>query len=137
MTDVSSLGGAGTTANKTPTSTTTEDAPASVDYNAFLQLLIAQLKNQDPTQPMDSTAYMAQLASFSQVEQGVSTNKKLDALLTSSALQIADSAIGRTITSADGSITGEVASVKIYSDATIATLTNGQEVELGAGVKFG
>jgi flagellar basal-body rod modification protein FlgD len=113
-----------------------EAPPQTVDYNQFLQLLIAQLKTQDPTKPMDSTAYMAQLASFSQVEQGVSTNAKLDSLLTSSALQIADQAIGRTITSADGKITGEVASVRIYSDATVATLKDGQEVVLGAGVTF-
>ncbi|MEP9375442.1 flagellar hook assembly protein FlgD [Aquabacter sp. CN5-332] len=106
----------------------------TVDYNAFLQLLIAQMKNQDPTAPMDSTQYMAQLASFSQVEQSVSTNSKLDSLLTASALQNADAAIGHNITSADGTVTGEVASVKIYSDGAIATLKDGQQVLLGPGV---
>src|SRR3712207_8435764 len=35
----------------------------------FLKLLMAQMKNQDPTEPMKSTEYMAQLATFSQVEQ--------------------------------------------------------------------
>ena len=32
-----------------------------VDYQSFLKLLVAQMKNQDPTNPMDSTQYMAQL----------------------------------------------------------------------------
>lgn len=114
--------------------TTTNTQSQSVDYNAFLQLLIAQMKNQDPTAPMDSTQYMAQLASFSEVEQSISTNSKLDSLLTASALQNADAAIGHTITSADGKISGEVASVKIYSDGAIATLTDGREVLLGPGV---
>jgi flagellar hook assembly protein FlgD len=59
-------------AARTATASTTASAP-SVDYGAFLQLLVAQLKNQDPSKPMDSTQYMAQLASFSQVEQTIYT----------------------------------------------------------------
>jgi flagellar basal-body rod modification protein FlgD len=34
----------------------------------FLQLLVAQLQNQDPTQPMDSTTFVTQLAQFQQLE---------------------------------------------------------------------
>src|SRR5579871_5110061 len=37
--------------------------------NTFLQLLVAQIQNQDPTQPIDSTTFLTQLASFSQLEQ--------------------------------------------------------------------
>ena len=61
-----------------PTTQPTAAAPApaaSVDYNAFLQLLIAQMKNQDPTKPMDSAQLMSQLASFSNVEQGIKINR--------------------------------------------------------------
>ena len=69
--------------SSTPTATETaaKSSVGDLDYNAFLKLLIAQMKNQDPTKPMDSTAFMAQLATFSQVEQSVSTNTKLDSLL--------------------------------------------------------
>jgi len=35
----------------------------------FLQLLVAQIQNQDPTQPMDSSTFLTQLAEFTQVEQ--------------------------------------------------------------------
>lgn len=108
--------------------------PASVDYNAFLQLLVAQLQNQDPTQPMDSTAYMSQLASFSQVEQQVAGNAKLDSLLSALALQSADLAIGRTVASADGSVSGKVASVQITSSGPVATLADGRTLALGPGV---
>ena len=45
-----------------------------VDYQSFLKLLMAQMKNQDPTKPMESTEYVAQLATFSQVEQSVQMN---------------------------------------------------------------
>jgi flagellar basal-body rod modification protein FlgD len=119
-----------------PTSSTSSDpsSGATVDYNAFLKLLIAQLQNQDPTNPIDSTQYIAQLASFSNVEQGIRTNAKLDSLITSLALTQADGLLGRTITSADGTVSGEVASVRIVSGGAVAVLANGQEVDLGAGV---
>ena len=104
------------------------------DYNAFLRLLIAQMKNQDPTKPIDATQYISQIASFSNVEQAVQTNAKLDALMTSFALAQADGVIGRTVTSADGSASGEVAAVRIVSGGAVAVLTSGREVLLGAGV---
>ena len=123
------------TSSTADTQTTTSQAsPSSVDYNAFLQLLVAQLKNQDPTQPTDSTQFLSQLASFSQVEQSIAANAKLDSLLTSSALSLADAVIGRTVTSADGKISGVVVSVKITSDGPIATLKDGSTLALGPGV---
>ncbi|PSJ60706.1 flagellar basal body rod modification protein [Mesorhizobium soli] len=106
----------------------------AVDYQSFLRLLVAEMKNQDPTKPMDSTQYVAQLASFSQVEQSVQINSKLNDLLTSQTLSQADALIGRTITSADGTVTGEVASVKLYSDGIIATLKDGSQIVIGPGI---
>ncbi len=129
--------GANYTTNTAPTNTgnaNRTEASATLDYNAFLQLLLAQMKNQDPTQPMDSTEYMAQLASFSNVEQAMKTNAKLDALMTSMALSQADGIIGRTITSADGSISGEVTSLRVISGGAIAVLSDERQVLLGPGV---
>jgi len=123
------------TSNTGRTATVSAAASApSVDYGAFLELLVAQLKNQDPSKPMDSTQYMAQLASFSQVEQSMMTNSKLDALLTSSAIEQANQLIGHTLTSADGKLAGKVVSVKITSDGLVAKLDNGKEMSVGPGV---
>jgi flagellar basal-body rod modification protein FlgD len=126
----------GTTLPVSQVATTASAASSSVspDYNAFLRLLIAQMKNQDPTKPIDATQYISQIATFSNVEQAVQTNAKLDALMTSFALAQADSVIGRTVTSADGSVSGEVASVRIISGGAVAVLVSGREVLLGAGV---
>jgi flagellar basal-body rod modification protein FlgD len=107
---------------------------ASMNSDTFLTLLMAQLKNQDPTKPMDSTEYVGQLATFSQVEQATKTNTKLDSLLASSFLDQADTVIGRTLTSADGTQTGTVQSVRVTSDGALARLTSGQDVLLTSGV---
>lgn len=113
---------------------TAANASVAPDYNAFLRLLIAQMKNQDPMKPIDATQYISQIASFSNVEQAVQTNAKLDALMTSFALAQADGVIGRTVTSADGSVSGTVASVRIVSGGAVAVLGNGREVLLGPGI---
>ncbi|TIU63490.1 MAG: flagellar hook assembly protein FlgD, partial [Mesorhizobium sp.] len=117
-------------------STTTSTSKTAVDYQSFLKLLIAEMKNQDPTKPMDSTQYVAQLATFSQVEQSVQTNTKLDQIMQSSALSQADALIGRSITSADGKTIGTVASVTLSSNGLIAVLQDGTKVPVGAGVSI-
>ncbi|RVD59950.1 flagellar hook assembly protein FlgD [Mesorhizobium sp. M2D.F.Ca.ET.185.01.1.1] len=113
-----------------------QTSKTAVDYQSFLKLLIAEMKNQDPTKPMDSTQYVAQLATFSQVEQSVQTNTKLDQIMQSSALSQADALIGRSITSADGKTTGTVASVTLSSNGLIAVLQDGTKVPVGAGVSI-
>jgi flagellar basal-body rod modification protein FlgD len=49
-------------------STAAAATSAATDKTMFLQLLVAQLKNQDPTAPMDSTTFVTQLAQFQQLE---------------------------------------------------------------------
>jgi len=51
------------------------------DFETFLTLLTAQMRNQDPLKPMDATAFVAQLATFSSVEQQILTNTKLESLI--------------------------------------------------------
>ena len=50
------------------------------DYTRFLTLLTAQIENQDPLKPMDSTQFVSQLAQLSQVEQAVKSNSNLETL---------------------------------------------------------
>lgn len=53
----------------------------SQNYETFLRLLTAQLQNQDPLQPQDTAAFTNQLVQFSQVEQQIAGNKKLDEMV--------------------------------------------------------
>jgi flagellar basal-body rod modification protein FlgD len=123
-----------TTAVPPAAQTQTTSSSVAPDYNSFLRLLVAQMKNQDPTKPIDATQYVSQIAAFSNVEQAVQTNTKLDALMTSFALTQADGVIGRTITSANGDITGKVTSVRVVSGGAVAVLDTGREILLGPGI---
>jgi len=111
-----------------------QKAKSTVDYDSFLKLLVAQMKNQDPTSPMESTDYVAQLATFSQVEQSVQVNSKLDQMLQASALEQADALIGRHATSADGKTSGKVTEVKLKADGIVASLEGGKELPITPGV---
>ena len=70
--------------NTTPAAS--DRAPAAVpssqfaSKDVFLQLLVAQLKNQDPLKPQDGSAFVAQLAQFSTLEQSISSREDLDAI---------------------------------------------------------
>jgi flagellar basal-body rod modification protein FlgD len=75
--------------------------------DTFLTLLVAQLKNQDPLNPMDSTQYTAQLAQFSSLEQLFSINDNLEGLKQSSDGESQENLldyIGKEVTSGDNSL---------------------------------
>lgn len=116
------------------TATTAAKHSTTVDYEAFLKLLVTQMKNQDPTKPMESTDYVAQLATFSQVEQSVQTNARLEQLMQMTMLGQADAIIGRTVTSADGLVSGVVEEVRIGTAGITAVLRDGSEIQMGPGV---
>jgi flagellar basal-body rod modification protein FlgD len=63
----STTGGSAATDASTAAEISSTDALG--DESTFLQLLVAQIQNQDPTQPLDSSTFLTQLAEFSSVEQ--------------------------------------------------------------------
>lgn len=72
----------GVTSATTTTSGTTSTAATALssDFNTFLKLLTTQMTNQDPLNPVDSTDFATQLATFSGVEQQTKTNELLSNL---------------------------------------------------------
>ena len=114
----------------------------------FLTLMLAQLKNQDPTSPVDSNEFLSQLAALSEVQGITQLNTSFSALsssLTSSQALQASSLLGHqalvpsstaTLSSAGGSISGAV-SVPQTSSQVVLDITNSagvlvQQVNLGA-----
>lgn len=130
--------------NATPavsSNTTTNGAPSTtaspnVDYNQFLTLLMAEIKNQDPTQPMDPTQSVTQLATISGVQQAMQTNATLSSLLTTSSLAQAEQLIGHNVTSEDGKTSGKVVSVNVTSSGSTATLADGSTISLNSGIQI-
>lgn len=75
-------------------------AKLSENSQTFLRLLTTQLQNQDPMQPQDPTEFTNQLVQFTQVEQQIQSNQKLDSLLqrmTAFEMSAALSYVGRTV----------------------------------------
>jgi flagellar basal-body rod modification protein FlgD len=72
------------------TSSSSTSSAASTTQDMFLQLLVAQLQNQDPTQPMDSTTFITQLAQIQQLEQSTATGQDVSAMHTDLDTIVAD-----------------------------------------------
>jgi len=111
----------------TPSSSTTGTAQvndnASLGKDDFLKLLVAQMQNQDPMNPTDSTASIAQMAQFSSLEQMTNIATSMDALNKSmtnfsqqSSLTQGAALIGKSVSGVDtdgvNTIEGTVESVK-------------------------
>jgi flagellar basal-body rod modification protein FlgD len=99
------------------------------DQDTFLKLLVAQLKYQDPSNPADSTAFLAQTAQFTQVEK----LGEIADMLSAQQLIGASSLVGRTVTyqDADGaSFTGVVTRTKLNGDSGPTLVVGNTDVEL-------
>jgi flagellar basal-body rod modification protein FlgD len=116
----------------------------SGNFSTFLTLLTTQLKNQDPTSPMDSNQFTQQLVEYSQVEQQINTNTNLQTLITqgtTNASAITTGYLGKnvSVTNGNASLSGGAATwtynLGTASATTQLTVTNssGQTVYTGAG----
>jgi flagellar basal-body rod modification protein FlgD len=86
---------------------------AQLDKNDFLKILITQLSHQDPTQPMDDKAFIAQMAQFSSLEQMTNMSEGLAKVATLVAKSQAVGLLGNAVDIADGgaTVTGVVEAV--------------------------
>ncbi len=118
----------------TPQATT--GTQADLNYDSFLKLLIASMKNQDPTKPNDPAETMSQLASFSNVEQSIKLNEKLANLISVSSAGQAAALVGKTVSSLDGAVNGVVKSVELRTDGLILILRGGMRLPVGDGIRI-
>ena len=106
----------------TPAPTTdTATGSNALGETQFMQLLLAQLQNQDPTQPVDNQQMVAQLATFSQLEQQTTTNTNLQTLITGQASQTETSVVnlvGKQVT-----YSSNTAHLASYGSATTLNAT--------------
>ncbi len=103
----------------------------------FMNLLVTQLQNQDPLDPMSSENMSAQLAQFSELQQLEEMNKSFGQMLDSAQRSYAGSLIGKDVsfnaTAADGSVkslSGEVEEVLMDGDSDIALIVGDKQISL-------
>lgn len=93
----------------------------SSNFNDFLTMLMTQLKNQDPTSPMDSNAFTSELVQFSQVEQQINTNQDLTQMIQlTQASQVEQSAgmLGKPVTVNSGKLSLQNGKAEIAFNTT-------------------
>ncbi|MCL4294736.1 MAG: hypothetical protein KJ077_03370 [Anaerolineae bacterium] len=110
--------------SSTGSTTTPETKPAKsssagmegLGQEAFMTLLLAQMKNQDPLKPMEDKDFIAQLAQFNSLSQLTEMNKTIKELMASQTLAQGSALIGKTVSglSGDGgTVTGLVSAVRL------------------------
>ena len=121
-----------TSTNATSTSSTSNNSSAStssttggqqINQSTFLQLLVAQLQNQDPMQPMDGMQFVTQLAQFAQVEQSENQTSELTTMssqLSGLANNETAQLVGQTVT-IQGNTVNWNGTVATPSSATLAS----------------
>lgn len=103
-------------------STGTTASTTSADKDMFLQLLVAQMKYQDPSNPADSTQFLTQTAQFTALEKMEEVAKQTANLVGLQLAFGASSMVGKTVTypNADGTTsTGVVSSVRFESTGPV------------------
>lgn len=100
----------------------------SEDYSRFMKLLVAQIQNQDPLNPVDNTEFISQVAQLTQVEQAVLTNQyiaDLSGRLATSGALFTTALIGREVTvpSEEFRVEGGMGSFSYELDASAASVT--------------
>ncbi len=116
-------------AYKTYTDNNAVKSKNELGKNDFLNLLIAQLKNQDPLNPMKDTEFISQLATFSSLEQMGNMNKNLERYLSLDLL-------GKKLTDTTG-VTGVVIGVSVDMKGEPAFSIVYQERDMYGNVKNG
>ena len=112
----------------TSDSATGQTNPQTVGKDMFLKLLVAQLKYQNPMEPVDSSQFMAQTAQFTMVEKLQEMAARTEALVAGEASQRAAGLLGRQVSyvDADGATqTGVVTGTRFGSDGPVLLLGPG------------
>lgn len=114
-----------TSASSQSLSSVTKSDNSSLDKEAFLQLLVAQMKYQDPLEPTSNTEYISQLATFSSLEEMQNLNSTME---TSQATNLVGKTVIMKVTSASGEttyVTGQVDYIVRENGNTYLSINDG------------
>ena len=114
-------------------------AAAGMGKDDFMQLLIAQLKNQDPMKPMEDKEFITQLAQFSSLEAMDKMTQQMEDLTGSQMLVQAATLIGKQVTAkleTGEVVTGTITQVKMIGGLPTAVV-NGKEIDTSLITQIG
>jgi flagellar basal-body rod modification protein FlgD len=136
MTDVSSTTGVTASTGALSTSgTSLASSTSSLGESDFLQLMMDQLKNQDPLSPDDPTQYLSELANFSSLEQDTSIASSSASAAAEQASASALALLGHTVSYADttgATQTGTVTKVDFTSSGPTLTIGSDSGISLSS-----
>ena len=100
-----------------------------LSFDSLLKIILTQLTYQDPLKPMDNFQFVSQLAQFSQIQLGQTTNDKLGTLVSAQGTAQAASLLGRTVDIPSGStvISGKVTAITFANGDPQLTITTGDQ----------
>jgi len=127
----------GTPATSASSSTTGTSSTDQMNKDMFLKLMVAQLKNQDPMNPTDSSQFLAQTAQFTSLEKLTSMADQTTQALNAQMAFGASGLVGRTVTYTDqdgAEQTGAVDSVRFTASGPVLGV-GGSDVSLNSVVK--
>jgi flagellar basal-body rod modification protein FlgD len=111
---------------------TVHNAFADVDLDEFLKLLITELRNQDPLNPMDNSEILQQVSQIREIESNSQLTQTLEAVLLGQAMSTASSLIGQyveALTNDGNRVAGRVERISIVDGEPVLHV-DGHEVSL-------
>ncbi|WP_027357081.1 flagellar hook assembly protein FlgD [Desulfofundulus thermocisternus] len=105
-----------------------------LDKDAFLQIMVAQLRYQNPMSPVDQNQFMTQITEITVLEQIMSLNKNMELLLRTQELSLSANLVGRqvTVTGEDGvEVEGTVEKL-LFSENGVKLVINGATYDFNA-----
>ena len=105
----------------------------TLGQDEFLQLLVTQMRNQDPMKPMSDTEFIAQMAQFSNLEQTKAMSGDIAQLRQSSAFTQAAALMGKQVSllSGENTFTKGIVTDLAVKDGEVRLIVNGKTYELG------
>ena len=100
-----------------------------IGKEAFLELLVTELRHQDPFNPVDNKEFITQLATFNSLEQLITLNQNVENLNKKESILQGASLISKKVVTIEN-VEGRVVSVSVSSDGLMLHLDNGATVNL-------
>lgn len=123
--------------NQLPSQTPVTGSQKELDKNAFLNLMVQQMQNQDPLNPMDNQAMLSQIAQFSSLEQMSNLNKNFVDSAAMSSFMEATRLLGKEVELLDPSSTADNPSTLTSLVQSVTHTANGPVLRLENGAVTG